>query len=109
MNTLLLFAIVLSVGTDNTVILLLVKYWFICFNIALTSPTTFNVLILLNAVVKFIISVCILLLVPVFIFKPVRIFFKRINVSGKSLPCGHWLPEQLPEQVYEELNKFLND
>ena len=34
---------------------------------------------------------------------------RALNVSGKSLPCGHWLPEQLPEQVYEELNKFLND
>ena len=34
---------------------------------------------------------------------------RALNVSGKSLPCGHWLPEQFPEQVYEELNKFLND
>jgi haloacetate dehalogenase len=34
---------------------------------------------------------------------------RALNISGKSLPCGHWLPEQLPEQVYEELNKFLKD
>jgi haloacetate dehalogenase len=34
---------------------------------------------------------------------------RALNISGKSLPCGHWLPEQLPEQVYEELNKFLMD
>lgn len=34
---------------------------------------------------------------------------RAINVSGKSLPCGHWMPEQLPEQVYDELNQFLKD
>jgi haloacetate dehalogenase len=30
------------------------------------------------------------------------------NVSGKSLPCGHWMPEELPNQVYEEIYNFLN-
>jgi len=29
------------------------------------------------------------------------------SVSGKALPGGHWLPEQVPELVYEELNRFL--
>jgi haloacetate dehalogenase len=28
------------------------------------------------------------------------------NVSGKSLPCGHWMPEQMPQQVYDEINSF---
>lgn len=34
---------------------------------------------------------------------------RALNVSGKSLPCGHWMPEQLPEEVYNEVNKFLKD
>jgi haloacetate dehalogenase len=34
---------------------------------------------------------------------------RALNVSGKSLACGHWMPEQLPEEVYDELFKFLND
>ncbi len=29
------------------------------------------------------------------------------NVRGKSLPGGHWLPEELPAAVYEELKSFL--
>jgi haloacetate dehalogenase len=29
------------------------------------------------------------------------------NVQGKSLPGGHWLPEQLPNEVYTELVSFL--
>ena len=34
---------------------------------------------------------------------------RALNVSGKSLPCGHWMPEQLPQEVYDEVSKFLND
>jgi haloacetate dehalogenase len=29
------------------------------------------------------------------------------NVSGKALPCGHFLPEELPEQTLAELQAFL--
>lgn len=32
---------------------------------------------------------------------------RAINVSGKSLPCGHWMPEQLPEHLYEEVHRFM--
>jgi len=30
------------------------------------------------------------------------------DVKGKSLPGGHWLPEQLPNEVYTELVSFLS-
>jgi haloacetate dehalogenase len=30
------------------------------------------------------------------------------NVKGKALPGGHWLPEQLPTEVYTELVSFLS-
>jgi haloacetate dehalogenase len=30
------------------------------------------------------------------------------NVQGKALPGGHWLPEQLPNEVYSELLSFLS-
>ncbi len=29
------------------------------------------------------------------------------NVQGKSLPGGHWLPEQLPDETTSELLAFL--
>jgi len=29
------------------------------------------------------------------------------NVSGKSLPCGHWLAEEAPEGVLQEVSRFL--
>ena len=29
------------------------------------------------------------------------------QVSGKSLPCGHWMAEQLPEEVTAEVRQFL--
>jgi haloacetate dehalogenase len=29
------------------------------------------------------------------------------DVRGRSLPGGHWLPEELPEQVLAELSAFL--
>lgn len=34
---------------------------------------------------------------------------RALNVSGRSLACGHWMPEQLPEEVYSELINFLKD
>jgi haloacetate dehalogenase len=30
------------------------------------------------------------------------------NVSGKGLSCGHWMPEELPDEVYAELKSFLS-
>ena len=30
------------------------------------------------------------------------------NVTGKALPGGHWLPEELPDEVYTELVSFLS-
>jgi haloacetate dehalogenase len=32
---------------------------------------------------------------------------RATNVQGKALPGGHWLPEQLPKEVYGELMPFL--
>jgi haloacetate dehalogenase len=32
---------------------------------------------------------------------------RATNVQGKALPGGHWLPEQLPNEVYAELMPFL--
>jgi haloacetate dehalogenase len=29
------------------------------------------------------------------------------NVQGKPLPCGHFLPEEAPEETLAELRKFL--
>jgi haloacetate dehalogenase len=31
------------------------------------------------------------------------------NVRGKALPGGHWLPEELPDQVHAELESFLSE
>lgn len=33
---------------------------------------------------------------------------RATQVQGKSLPGGHWLPEQLPNEVYAELMPFLS-
>jgi haloacetate dehalogenase len=30
------------------------------------------------------------------------------NVSGKALPGGHWLPEEVPQELYQELKGFLS-
>jgi haloacetate dehalogenase len=32
---------------------------------------------------------------------------RAMNVSGKGLPCGHWMPEEAPNEVYAELKEFL--
>jgi haloacetate dehalogenase len=32
---------------------------------------------------------------------------RATDVRGKSLPGGHWLPEQVPALLYDELNSFL--
>ena len=31
------------------------------------------------------------------------------NVKGHSLPGGHWLPEQVPDLVYEEVTNFIGE
>lgn len=33
---------------------------------------------------------------------------RGLNVIGKALPCGHYMPEEVPQQVYEEVFSFLN-
>ncbi len=32
---------------------------------------------------------------------------RATQVSGKGLPGGHWLPEEVPQEVYQELRTFL--
>ena len=32
---------------------------------------------------------------------------RAANVSGKALPGGHYLPEQLPHEVFAECSRFL--
>ena len=32
---------------------------------------------------------------------------RAADVRGKSLPGGHWLPEEVPTLVYDELKSFL--
>jgi len=34
---------------------------------------------------------------------------RAINVSGKALPCGHFLAEEAPEETLAELRSFLKD
>ena len=31
------------------------------------------------------------------------------NVSGRALPCGHWLPEEAPSDTFTELRAFLGE
>jgi haloacetate dehalogenase len=33
---------------------------------------------------------------------------RAVNVSGRALPCGHFLPEEAPEETFTELKTFLN-
>ena len=40
-------------------------------------------------------------------YKPIEAWKARaLDVSGKSLPCGHYPAEQVPEETYQELVKF---
>ena len=32
---------------------------------------------------------------------------RALDVGGKSLPCGHYLPEEAPEETEAELARFL--
>ena len=32
---------------------------------------------------------------------------RAANVTGKALPGGHWLPEEVPQELYQELKAFL--
>jgi haloacetate dehalogenase len=33
---------------------------------------------------------------------------RAANVTGKALPCGHFLAEEAPEETYGELKAFLS-
>lgn len=33
---------------------------------------------------------------------------RGVDVTGKAIPGGHWLPEQNPDAVYDELRRFLS-
>lgn len=33
---------------------------------------------------------------------------RATNVSGKAVPGGHWLPEEVPQEIYGELREFLS-
>jgi haloacetate dehalogenase len=30
------------------------------------------------------------------------------NVKGRALPAGHWIPEELPDQLYDEAMHFFS-
>ena len=32
---------------------------------------------------------------------------RAVEVRGKALPCGHFLPEELPRETATEIMKFL--
>jgi haloacetate dehalogenase len=41
-------------------------------------------------------------------FKPLRDWREvAIDVSGRALPCGHFLPEEAPTETLQEIRKFL--
>ena len=33
---------------------------------------------------------------------------RAANVTGKALPSGHFLPEEVPDETYAELKAFLS-
>lgn len=33
---------------------------------------------------------------------------RAVSVQGEALPCGHFLPEECPDQVYQALREFFN-
>jgi haloacetate dehalogenase len=38
------------------------------------------------------------------IFEPVELWSRvAVNVTGRALDCGHYLPEEAPEEVLEEI------
>jgi haloacetate dehalogenase len=41
-------------------------------------------------------------------FEPLRDWREvAAAVSGRALPCGHFLPEEAPKETLQELRKFL--
>jgi haloacetate dehalogenase len=32
---------------------------------------------------------------------------RALDVSGKALPCGHYLPEEAPDETEAEIARFL--
>ena len=42
-------------------------------------------------------------------FEPLKEWSKvAVNVQGKSLPCGHYIPEEAPELLLDQVKLFLN-
>ncbi len=42
------------------------------------------------------------------LYDPIAVWRERASdVRGKALPCGHWLPEELPDETLAELRTFL--
>ena len=42
-------------------------------------------------------------------FEPLKEWFKvAVNVQGKALPCGHYIPEEAPELLLDQVKLFLN-
>ena len=42
------------------------------------------------------------------LYDPIAVWRERASdVRGKASPCGHWLPEELPDETLAELRTFL--
>jgi len=42
-------------------------------------------------------------------FEPLKEWSKvAVNVQGKALPCGHYIPEEAPELLLDQVKLFLN-
>jgi haloacetate dehalogenase len=33
---------------------------------------------------------------------------RAIDVKGHALPAGHWIPEEVPDQLYDEIVHFFS-
>jgi haloacetate dehalogenase len=42
-------------------------------------------------------------------FEPLKEWSKvAVNVQGKALPCGHYIPEEAPELLLQQVQLFLD-
>jgi haloacetate dehalogenase len=42
-------------------------------------------------------------------FEPLKEWSKvAVNVQGKALPCGHYIPEEAPEVLLDQVKLFFN-